>query len=261
MARNYIPLTFEFVEESEELSDIEFGRLIRQGIKYAKAGEPIALNGNERFFAKRLMNQIDRANQSYVEVCEKRKEAGKRGAEVRWQGVLEADGNMANDSKNSKCHFANSKNSQSKSKSEYKSEYRKDTPKPPRKDSDDGDAKQVIDYLNEKTGAKYRYSESSLKHIRARLNDGFSVDDCKSVIDKKTAEWLHDAKMRTYLRPETLFGGKFEGYLNAPMVRPKGEVLPDYWNSNPIRETDQRPATQEEIDLARKALLKGKSHE
>ena len=37
-----------------------------------------------------------------------------------------------------------------------------------------------------------------------------------AVIDKKCAEWLHDPKMRAYLRPETLFGAKFEGYLNAP---------------------------------------------
>lgn len=254
MARNYIPLTFEFVEESEELSDIEFGRLIRQGIKYAKAGEPIALNGNERFFAKRLMNQIDRYKESYEEVCDKRKEAGRRGAEVRWQKIANAKSAIANDSKNG----------QTETKTKTETKYKKDTPISPRKTADNAvatQAKEVIDYLNGKTGSSFRYSESSLKHIRARLNDGFSVDDCKSVIDKKTVEWLHDAKMRTYLRPETLFGGKFEGYLNAPMVRPKGEVLPDYWNSNPIRETDQRPATQEEIDLTRKALLKGKSHE
>lgn len=83
------------------------------------------------------------------------------------------------------------------------------------------DAKLVIDYLNAKTGSKYRYSKSSTKHILARLGEGFSVDDCKSVIDKKCNEWLTDPKMQQYLRPETLFAGKFEGYLNQAPSPPR----------------------------------------
>ena len=83
------------------------------------------------------------------------------------------------------------------------------------------DAKLVIDYLNAKTGSKYRYSKSSTKHILARLGEGFTVDDCKSVIDKKCNEWLTDPKMQQYLRPETLFAGKFEGYLNQPAAPPR----------------------------------------
>lgn len=83
------------------------------------------------------------------------------------------------------------------------------------------DAKLVIDYLNAKTGSKYRYSKSSTKHIIARLGEGFTVDDCKSVIDKKCNEWLTDPKMQQYLRPETLFAGKFEGYLNQPAAPPR----------------------------------------
>ena len=87
------------------------------------------------------------------------------------------------------------------------------------------DAKIVIDYLNAKTGSKYRYSQSSMRHILARLGEGFSVDDCKSVIDKKCNEWLTDPKMQQYLRPETLFAGKFEGYLNQQMQPPGGVRL------------------------------------
>lgn len=120
-------------------------------------------------------------------------------------------------------------------------------------------AKEVIDYLNEKTGTKYRYSESSLRHIRARLNEKYSVTDCKAVIDKKAAEWMGDAKMQQYLRPETLFGSKFENYLNAPEVKPRGEVLPDWYDTNPVR-GDQTPATAEEIEAVKK-LLGGKANE
>ena len=75
--------------------------------------------------------------------------------------------------------------------------------------------KEIIDYLNLVTKSKYKYTTSSTKRlIHARLNEGFSVDDFKRVIDIKNAQWSKDNKMKEYLRPETLFGSKFESYLN-----------------------------------------------
>lgn len=74
--------------------------------------------------------------------------------------------------------------------------------------------KEIIDILNEITGSRYRYSsDKTKKHIVARLNEGFSVDDFKTVIVKKNAEW-NGTEWEKFLRPETLFGTKFEGYLN-----------------------------------------------
>ncbi|GDZ85351.1 conserved phage C-terminal domain-containing protein [Leuconostoc citreum] len=74
--------------------------------------------------------------------------------------------------------------------------------------------KEIVDYLNEKTGSKYRSSGSKTKSlIKARTNEGFSLDDFKTVIEKKAKEWS-GTTMEKYLRPETLFGTKFEGYLN-----------------------------------------------
>ena len=75
--------------------------------------------------------------------------------------------------------------------------------------------KNIVEYLNAKADTKYRAStESTARHVRARLNEGFSVDDFYTVIDKKVAEWK-GTDMEKYLRPETLFGSKFENYLNA----------------------------------------------
>lgn len=75
--------------------------------------------------------------------------------------------------------------------------------------------KEIIDYLNLVIKSKYKYTTSSTKRlINARLNEGFSVDDFKRVIDIKNAQWSKDNKMKEYLRPETLFGSKFESYLN-----------------------------------------------
>lgn len=86
------------------------------------------------------------------------------------------------------------------------------------KDNMSGDIAEIISYLNEKTNSNYKTGTPKTRTlIKARLNEGFSVDDFKSVIDKKVAEW-QGTEMEQYLRPETLFGTKFEGYLNTKTV-------------------------------------------
>lgn len=73
---------------------------------------------------------------------------------------------------------------------------------------------QIIGYLNEKAGTRYKISSSKTRSkINARWNEGYNLDDFLTVIDTKTSEWL-GTDMEKYLRPETLFGTKFEGYLN-----------------------------------------------
>lgn len=76
----------------------------------------------------------------------------------------------------------------------------------------------VISYLNEKAKTRYRPWADGLgvQYLAARLEDGFSVDDCKIVIDRKTEEWYNTDHAK-YLRPITLFcKSKFQGYLNQP---------------------------------------------
>ena len=78
---------------------------------------------------------------------------------------------------------------------------------------------EILDHLNQKTNSSYRPSSKKTQRlIRARKKEGYTLDDFKTVIDKKTAEWFHNPKMQQYLRPETLFGTKFESYLNANSV-------------------------------------------
>lgn len=79
----------------------------------------------------------------------------------------------------------------------------------------------IISYLNEKAGTKYRASGSKTQRlIKARFNDGFNDEDFKKVIDIKVAEWS-GTDMAKYLRPETLFGTKFESYLNQEVKKSK----------------------------------------
>lgn len=74
--------------------------------------------------------------------------------------------------------------------------------------------KNVIDYLNQKTGKHYKATTRKTKDlIKARCNEKFNEQDFKTVIDNKVTEW-QGTNMEKYLRPETLFGTKFESYLN-----------------------------------------------
>ncbi len=79
---------------------------------------------------------------------------------------------------------------------------------------------QIINYLNTETGKHYLLTTSlTIKLIKARLKEGYSLDDFKKVIDVKIEEWkgrfTKDGKnMEDWLRPQTLFGNKFESYLN-----------------------------------------------
>ena len=81
---------------------------------------------------------------------------------------------------------------------------------------------EVVEYLNQKTGKNFKHtSKVTQRHIRARFAEGFTVNDFKQVIDKKCSDWLRDQKMKEYLRPETLFGTKFESYLNSKTTTTK----------------------------------------
>lgn len=72
-----------------------------------------------------------------------------------------------------------------------------------------------IKYLNHMVDSNYKPSTPKTRTlIKARIKEGFTLNDFYTVIDKKVSQWKNDPKMSTYLRPETLFGTKFEGYLN-----------------------------------------------
>ncbi len=79
---------------------------------------------------------------------------------------------------------------------------------------------QIIEYLNKVTHSKYRPNTPvSVKHINARLKEGFVLEDFKYVVDVKWIEWggkstKEGKSMEDWMRPITLFGPKFEGYLN-----------------------------------------------
>lgn len=88
---------------------------------------------------------------------------------------------------------------------------------------------EVVSHLNQRAGTHYKATTANTrKLVKARLKEGFTVDDIKLVIDKKCAEWLNNQAMAEYLRPETLFGNKFEGYLNSKAVSRNNRATTQY---------------------------------
>ena len=85
---------------------------------------------------------------------------------------------------------------------------------PKNKEKENNIYSEVIKYLNEKANTNYRPSTKNTQgFISARLKEGFTVEDFKKVIDVKAKSWI-GTDFEKYLRPATLFGAKFENYLN-----------------------------------------------
>lgn len=82
---------------------------------------------------------------------------------------------------------------------------------------------EIISYLNEKTGRSFRTTEAHKRFIKARWNENYKLDDFKKVVDNKVADWtgktINGQPAEKYLQPSTLFGTKFDNYLNQTPMR------------------------------------------
>lgn len=80
----------------------------------------------------------------------------------------------------------------------------------------------IIKFLNITSNSEYKAnSKKTIQVINARIADGFIYEDFVIVIKNRVDAWINDDEMKQYLRPETLFGGKFEGYLQTAKLSVK----------------------------------------
>lgn len=96
----------------------------------------------------------------------------------------------------------------------------------PEKSQDDAQSipyQEIVDYLNKKAKTNYKHTSKKTQDlIKARWKEGFRLTHFQQVIDIKTSQWIDNTEMSGYLRPITLFGIKFESYLNERPVQRKG---------------------------------------
>lgn len=204
-----------------ELSNEEAGKLIKGIFQYANTGES-GLDGYLKIIFIPIKSEIDKNEKRYEEVCKKNRENGKLGGrpkkeetEIENREVIKeteenrtvikkTEENPKNPINHNHIHISPSNITNQDQLSNNKL----------------NDIKQIVDYLNLKTKSKFKYSSKTTQtKIIARLNEGYTLDDFIVVIDKKTDEWLEDSEFSKYLCPETLFGTKFEKYLNQKVIK------------------------------------------
>ena len=160
------------------------------------------IDENGDWFHKRIQQDL----QKVKEKSKQASEAGKKSAIKRAENKGVSKGSST----------TVQRKSNDRSTIEEKREKRKDIYSPLKKD--------VIDYLNHVTNKNFRSIDN--KFLNARINDGYKLEDFKKVIDVKSSQWLNTGQDK-YLRPDTLFGNKFDSYLNENISALKIEPLSD----------------------------------
>lgn len=91
---------------------------------------------------------------------------------------------------------------------------------------------QIVTYLNKKTFKNFKpESKKTVDLIKLRLSEGYALDDFYKVIDKMTQCWLSNGRLEEYLRPITLFGDKFEEYLEGNWERNEVDWSSQYYDT------------------------------
>nr|DAR94576.1 MAG TPA: hypothetical protein [Caudoviricetes sp.] len=236
------------------LSKEDAGELIQAISMYQSGVKEVnipncALNAIFEMFKSRF----EKDDKKYQDTCDSRANAGSKGGQAKSNNAKQNVANLANDkfAKQNVANLANDKFAKQNVANLADNDIDKDKDidkdlkentynragstacvesdaesvqsKKTKETKADTEATEVLEYLNAKTGSKYRAStEANVKPIRARLNDNYTVEDCKRVIDIKVGQWLNNPEMEKFLRPETLFRpSKFESYINECRGKPK----------------------------------------
>lgn len=221
-------------EVIDELPDTQVAELFRGMVDYFVDGKEPNFDGVLKFVFIPIRQQMDRDKDKYDAKCERnRANANKRWNTMRSDAVaydgMRSDAMDANTNKNKNTNTNKDTNTNKKS-------VETDVSSLP---------SFLIGYLNEKAGTNYNVTQTVSKQIEGLVADGYSPDQMRTVIDRKCDEWLTDEKMRTYLRPSTLFGDKFSEYVSAP-ISMKSERKQD--------EAKKRKSLEKELDDKRSSL-------
>lgn len=202
----------------DELDDDQVGALFRGMVNYHITGNEPEFDGVLKFVFIPIKQGMDRNAEKYRRKCEKnranvrKRYEQKDGDDTNVYDRIRTYTNATNNNSNNN----NNTNSNSKSNSNNES-----TPVDVWVLS-----RSVLSHLNDRAGTHYRTDAAdSVRLISELHHKGYTAEQMIAVIDKKAAAWLGDPKVEQYLRPSTLFGPRFEQYLNEPdTARKKAEA-------------------------------------
>lgn len=226
-------------EALEELTDAEIGMLVRALGRYAFGGEePADMSSGAKILYKVMKPELDK---DYEEYCakvesvrkarEKRAEKAGRSADSDSDINTDINNEIITDINNEIINDINPKQKQKQNQKPKQNQKQKQNQNQNADECSDSRSRsedraehggiqqtssEVIERLNMAAGTRYRgNTRNTLRLIQARLNEGFTKEDLIFVAEKMSRIWL-GTEFEQYLRPETLFGSKFESYLNRP---------------------------------------------
>lgn len=196
-------------EMFKELSDENAGQLIKAMFAYRRGESPEFDDPIMNAVLKMVESTMDANDDAYTKTCEKNREnIRKRWALTRAMKENTSEYDRKGDDTTVYERIQPNTNDTDMTCSYHLTEELNNS-------KNDSEVTEVVEYMNQVLGTKYKpKTKATAEHIRARLREGFTVEDCKRVIDVKFRQWGRDPKMSEYLRPQTLFSGKFESYLN-----------------------------------------------
>lgn len=202
------------IEESlNELTDEQVATLFRGMVSYFNTGKDPKFTGLLKLAFIPIRQQMDRDTDKYEKKCEKNRASIKN----YWNKVKADTNEYERIQTNTNVYEripANTNVANTNTNTNTKTSTDTTTESVPDVSSLSSD---LIEYLNDKAGTSYKPSRSVTDQLRGLLDSGHTPEQIRTVIDKKCADWLNDDKMRSFLRPSTLFGDKFEEYLSAPV--------------------------------------------
>ena len=204
----------------QALPDDKAGQLIKAIYSYFENPEYEVSDPVLAAVFEMIKSTMQKDTQKYEETCEKRRmSALSKWYEEDMQDYADAETMMQMDANGCKC-TDNDANANKSIQNGYDTSLSysislSDTPS-------EADI-EVIEYMNKVCDKHYRTTKGNLKYIHGRFNDGYTVDDLKTVIDNKANDWKGDVKWDKFLRPQTLFAPeKFDSYLNEkPRAKPQ----------------------------------------
>ena len=214
-SKNSFVVYTDIKETLDGLTDDQVATLFRGMVDYQITGSVPEFDGVLKFAFIPIRQQMDRDNTKWERTKAARSESGRQGGlrsgAVR-RAKAEAEANEANASR-FEANEANEANEAVNVNVNVNVNGNGNV------NGADAEAlsSSLISHLNERTGGKYRPTDQLRDRIRELLEAGYTEEDMIGVIDAKVSEWKDDPKMRSYLRPRTLFGDKFEEYVSGPV--------------------------------------------
>jgi len=207
MGKNSFLLYDDMADPISGLSDEQAGRLIKHIFAYRNNTNGVGkLDSGAEMALTFIKGTLERNEVTYKEKCE----VNRSNAIKRWSKEKGVDATEYERLRKMRT-YAMDADSDSDSDSDSERELKSKAVDIP--------YEKVIRMLNQIAGTQYKFHTATTRNfIKARWNEGWQFEDFEKVVKVKTKEWK-GTEQAQYLRPQTLFGTKFESYINNPTNR------------------------------------------